>query len=274
MNGVKHHPLIVFFILAFAFPWFIWGTSIAQSNGIIAFHIPRSLAYWVGLTIAAYATAAYTGGLPAVFDLLSRLVRWRVAPIWYAVALALTGVLSLFAIMIFLILGGTHQLGVLLPAGKLLPSFLFQVIFFLITEETAWRGFALPRLQARYSALSASLILGVLWGVWHLPLVFIPGSFQSTVNFFGFVLSAVAMAILMTWVFNHSRGSVFVAAIFHASTDTAIAYTGVMSGDSTLFWLFIGVQWTFTAVIVLNQGKRYLARETDLSAITYPQIST
>ena len=274
MNAVKRHPLVVFFVLAFALPWLVWGTSIAQANGLISFHIPQPLAFWIGLTLAAYVSAALTGGLPAVKDLLSRIVRWRVAPIWYVVALTLTALISLAAILIYVVLGGTYQATPSLSVRELLPTFLFQVFFFLLTEETAWRGFALPRLQARYSALVASLILGVLWGIWHLPLVFIPDSFQSTVNFFGFVLSAVATTIQMTWVFNHSKGSVLVAAIFHAAIDTTIAYSNVMTGGSQLFWIFVGLQCAVAVVIVLTQGAAHLARKADLSQTTYPPTTS
>jgi uncharacterized protein len=270
MTNLKRHSLVVFFILAFVFPWLVWGTTIAQSRGVLSFHIPQPLAFWIGLTLATYLAAVLTGGLPAIKDLLSRIVRWRVHPIWYAVALVLTGVFSLVSIGIDLALGGTHQVGVLLPLQNLLPSLLFQIFFFLLTEETAWRGFALPRLQARYSALTASLILGALWGVWHLPLVFIPGSFQSTVPFIGFVLSAVAMAIITTWLFNHSNGSVLIAAIFHGATDATIAYANVMTGGLRLFWIFIAVQWVAALVIILVEGPAHLSRVKDLGATIFP----
>jgi CAAX protease family protein len=274
MTGIKRYSLLIFFVLAFVFPWLIWGTTIAQSRGILSFHIPQSLAFWIGLNLATYITAALTGGLSAVRDLFSRMIRWRVHPIWYVAALLLTGILSLVSIGIHIALGGTHQVGVLLSLRDLLPSLLFQIFFFLLTEETAWRGFALPRLQARYSALTASLILGVLWGLWHLPLFFIPGSFQSTVPFIGFILSAVATTIMMTWLFNHTRGSVLIAAIFHGATDATIAYSNVMSGDLRLFWVFIVVQWLAAALIILTQGQAYLSKagSLDEAALAVPNI--
>lgn len=266
----KQHPLILFFILAFLFPWLIWGTTIAQSKGILPFHIPQSLAFWIGLTLATYITAAITGGLPAIKDILKRIIRWRVKPIWYLIALLFTAVIGLIAIGMHLILGGTNKVGELLTLKSLLPSLAFQIFFFLLTEETAWRGFALPRLQAKYNALTSSLILGILWGLWHIPLVFIPGSFQSTVPFAGFILSAIATSVFMTWVFNHSRGSVLVAAIFHGATDVSIAFLNVMTGDSRLFWIFIAVQWLAVAIIVATQGVAHLSHASDLSETTYP----
>ena len=269
MTSIKRYPLAVFFVLAFVFPWLVWGTTIAQSRGLLSFHIPQSLAFWIGLNLATYLTAGLTGGIPAIKDLFHRIIRWRVRPVWYIVALVLTGLFSLIAIGAHLVLGGDHQVGVLLTLPNLLPSLLFQIFFFLLTEETAWRGFALPRLQAKYNALTASLILGVLWGLWHLPLIFIPDSFQSKIPFGGFVLSAIAMSIITTWIFNHSKGSVLVAAVFHAATDATIAYSGVMSGDMRLFWIFIAVQWAAVLVIIVAQGAKHLSRGKDLGGTTF-----
>ena len=263
-------PLIMFFVLAFLFPWLIWGTTIAESRGLLTFHIPQSLAFWIGLTLATYLTAAATGGRTAVMDLLKRLIRWRVQPIWYLAALMLTGVLSLIAIGVHLALGGKHEVGVLLSLPNLIPSLLFQIFFFLLTEETAWRGFALPRLQARYNALTASLILGVLWGLWHLPLVFIPGSFQASVPFVGFLLSAVATSVYATWIFNHSHGSVLVAAVLHGATDATIAFSNVMTGDLQLFWIFIVVQWIAVFLLIFTQGAAHLSKTRDLEGTTFP----
>lgn len=266
----NRRALVLFFVLAYLLPWLIWGTTIAESRGLLSFHIPQSLAFWIGLTVATYTTAAITGGWPAVKDILLRLIRWRVHPIWYVVALGITGLLSLIAIGIYLVIGGTNQIGVLLTSQDLLPALLFQIFFFLLTEETAWRGFALPRLQASYSALNASLILGVLWGFWHLPLFLIPGSFQSTLPLAGFLLATIAMTIITTWVFNHTHGSVLLVAILHAATDTTIAYTNVMSGDQALFWIFVGVQIAFAVILVVTQGARHLSRRADLSGTVVP----
>ena len=76
MTSLKRHPLIAFFVLAYALPWLVWGTSIAEVRGLLSFHIPQPLAFWIGLTLATFGVAALSGGAPAVRDLLSRMVRW------------------------------------------------------------------------------------------------------------------------------------------------------------------------------------------------------
>lgn len=272
MKNNKQFPLVLFFILAFAFPWIIWGTSIAQTRGLLNFHIPQSLAFWIGLNLATYITAGITDGWKAIKDIILRLIRWRVNPIWYIVAFLFTSIVGFVSIGINYLLGGTHQIGVLLSTSKIIPSLLFQIFFFWLTEETAWRGFALPRLQAKYNSLTASIILGVLWGIWHLPLVFIPGSFQSTVPFIGFVLSAIATSIMITWIFNNSRGSVLIAALFHGSTDVAIAYLNVMTGSLRLFWIFIIIQYVFVLAILLIYKPKYLSHHKKMDEVVYSPI--
>lgn len=238
---MKRHPLALFFTLAFALPWIVWGTNIAQSAGLIGWHIPSPLAFWLGLPVATFGTAAFTGGWPAVRDLLLRMIRWRVAPLWYAVALLTTPVLAAVAMLVGAVIGIPAQTTLGDPL-VIVGALAFNIWMWLLTEETAWRGFALPRLEQRMRPLVAGLVLGVLWAFWHIPLWFVPGSFQSQLPFAGFLVSTVATSVLITWVFDRARGSVLIAALFHAVADVTIAVTGVMSSGAALFWVFVGLQ--------------------------------
>ena len=272
MRILKGNSLIIFYILAFLFPWLIWGTTIAQNHDVLSFHIPQSLAFWIGLTFATYISAFLAGGIPVIRDLLLRLIRWRVQLMMYLAAFTTTGIISAFSIGIYLVWGGTHQVGVSLDPGEIIPSLLFQIFFFGLTEETAWRGFALPRLQKKLNPLVSSLILGLFWGLWHIPLVFIPGSFQSTIPFIGFLLSAIATSIQMTWMFNQSKGSVLITAIFHAATDVTIAFLNVMTGDLRLFWIFITLQWVMAIVLIIHPSSAFLrpVNHLGMSEVVYP----
>lgn len=249
---MKRYPLITFFVLAFLLTWFVWGTSIAEQNGLISWHIPQSLAFWLGLPIASFGTAALTGGWPAVKDLLLRIIRVVVNPIWYAVALLLPAVLVTLGVLLGSLLGTPAAVGVAVSASALVGLLAFNAWMWLLTEETAWRGFALPRLQTRFNPLTASVILGVIWAVWHLPLFFIKDSFQSQISFFGFFISTVATSVLIGWLFNHAKGSVLIAALFHAVMDVGIAFTGVMSSGALLFWGFITLQVIAAVAVSMN----------------------
>jgi membrane protease YdiL (CAAX protease family) len=253
---MKRHPLIIFFLVAFALPWFVWGTTIAENAGLIGWHIPESLAFWIGLPVATFGTAALTGGWTAVKDLLLRLIRVKVNWLWYVLAIALPVLLGAVVAGLGILIGAPAQVGVLLPAGSLLFALLLNTWEWLITEETAWRGYALPRLQRRFNPLAASLVLGLLWGIWHLPLFFIAGSFQSSIPFVGFLISTVATSVVIGWLFNRARGSVVIAALFHGFTDVTIAFTGVMSSGQLLFWIMVVVQVIIAVVVAFDLRRR------------------
>lgn len=155
-----------------------------------------------------------------------------------------------------LLLGSPAQVGVLVPVGALAGALLLNTGEWLITEETAWRGYALPRLRRRFDPLAASAVLGLLWGLWHLPLFFIPGSFQSSIPFVGFLVSALATSVIIGWVFNRARGSVLVVALFHGFTDVVIAFTGVMTSGLMLFWTTVVVQVLVAAAVAGDLYRR------------------
>ena len=100
-----------------------------------------------------------------------------------------------------------------------------------LAEEPGWRGFALPRLQQRYGPLLGTIILGLLWGGWHLPLFLTSWALSTNgLEVCEFILSALSIAIVITWVFNHTRGSLLIAILLHANVDavgSTIALVGL-----------------------------------------------
>lgn len=248
-----------FFMLAFALSWLVWGSMIAEQQALLSFHIPGKLAYF-SVSLAAFIVAGLAGGKPALWLLMKRMVRWRVNPHWYGVALLLPILLPLATMSIYRLMGGTVTPGAELPLAGALLYFFTNTPFMLITEETGWRGFALPRLQARQSALVASLLIGLLWGIWHTPLFFMASEAQSSYPYLGFVLFAMAESILTTWIFNHTHGSVLLVTIFHSATDAALVYFGVVTGGAALFWLATAVTWVAAGIVIMLEGPASLAR--------------
>ncbi len=250
---MKHRPLTTFLVLAFALPWFVWATVIARQRGWIGWHVPAPLAFWIGLPVATFGTAALTGGWPSVRDLLRRMIRVRVAAWWYAAALLVTPALA--GITVLLSLGAHHQI-VTTPSTWLtvVGLFGFNAWMWLITEEPAWRGFALPRLLPRLGPLRATLAVGVVWALWHAPLFFVHGSFQSEVSPLAFAVSTLATSVVIGWIFIGAHGSVLVAALFHAATDVTIALSGVMTSGAGPLWVFVALQ----AVAAVGAGWRML----------------
>lgn len=245
----------LFLALAFALPWLVWFTTIAQQKGMIGWHVPSPLAFWLGLPIATFVAAGVSGGWPAILDVLRRMVRWRVGWQWYLAAILITPAAAAVALLVGRAWGQPFPAPTV-GASSLLGLFALNLWLFLITEEPAWRGFALPRLQAVMSPAAAALLLGAIWGVWHLPLFLTEGTFQSQVPFLGFMLSAVATSVMITWLFDHTRGSVLLAALFHAVTDVAIAVSGVMTSGTQLFWLMVAVQCVIALGLAITMTSR------------------
>jgi uncharacterized protein len=164
--------LTAFFMLAFGITWAVW---VPRAVGIPVGAVGQ-LWTWVP-AVAALLAAALTGGRGALRDLGARLVRWRVGWRWYLVVVLGPAAFSVAVALLYALMGGSFAAAtppVLRGETPLVILPLFLVVLFItdgVGEELAWRGFALPRLLASYNALVASLILGVLWALWHLPLV-------------------------------------------------------------------------------------------------------
>jgi CAAX protease family protein len=255
---VRRSPLVSFFILTFALCWglgaILKGTLILAPDG----------SFISGILIAAVTVIALTDGRAGLKDLGHRMARWRVTPIWYAVVLGLPVVITGATLALLLLLGGAPLDATKLPspAGAVVffAIFMFLPVGAPVAEEIGWRGLALPRLLAGRSALTASLILGAIWAVWHLPVVLSTPELRVPVPF---MLAVVPLSILTTWIFLHTRSSVFIAILFHAWFDVVlISGLGmVATADAAMmWWILAGVQ-TALAVIVIAIWGPHLVRK-------------
>jgi membrane protease YdiL (CAAX protease family) len=127
--------------------------------------------------------------------------------------------------------GQPPGLGALIGAlPMVLIIFVYMIIFVALGEEVGWRGYALPVLQARYSALFSSVILGVMWALLHLPLFFNPNTFYSNLPFGLWLAYLIPFTILITWVFTCTRGSVLLVMCFHAAMNATTDLWKVLRG--------------------------------------------
>ncbi len=264
---------MLYFLLAYLFSWSCWiplaGAARRASDSTGGLYLLGGL----GPVAAALLTAACSGGRPALADLLRRLTRWRVRPVWYLLAGGLIPALVLLAAGAAALAGGGR---VVPPRGLetvLVFGFLTAVI---AVEEVGWRGFALPRLQLRWGALASSLVLGGLWAGWHLPLFWVEPRrilAGSRLLSFGQLLAGLTgVTVLMTWVYNSTRGSVLLACLMHASMNTSAGeMTPVSAPDGQrLLW-----SWLVTlAVCLFAVGLVAYYGPADLAArgrSTYPE---
>jgi len=223
-----------------------------------------------GPLLAALLTAGLVDGRAGLRDLGQRLLRWRVAPRWYAVVLALPIILVAAAVALNTLLGGTAPHWTNRPdlatTGLMLALFLFLPIGAPLSEEVGWRGYALPRLLASRSALTASLIIGVLWSVWHLPVVLTDPATRPPAPF---LLQVPPLAVLFTWVFVNTRGSLLIAIVFHAWYDLVLMYVVAMvvSADyERVFWLLAAMQVLAAVVVLLVARWRPASRALAVGA--------
>jgi membrane protease YdiL (CAAX protease family) len=258
--SMRGHPLIWFFALAYGINAAVTATTLISpfdswsARWLVAVFSP---------TIAAYLVAAGMGGWPEVRRLLAGYGRWRIGWRWYLAALSMA-LIPLGVAGVYILLGNPPRgleagltwgaYGVILMGGWLTGP---------LAEESGWRGFALPRLQGRMSALNASLVLGLLWAFWHVP-QYLTGGVQSggMMPFPIFLPVTVVLTILFTWVFNNTRGSLVATTLMHFSYNFSGGHIAGLLGlvpGMVLYGASTGLV-LLAALAIVAFGPRHLSR--------------
>jgi len=221
------HPLLLFFlssfVLTWGYFWLIWAPL----------GLPASLIGLGGFgpAISAFIVLAITPGTPGILSLLRSIVHWRVGVRWYLLALLGVPLLNLFA---YLVVPGTLS-DFVAPDSRLLRVYLSEMAMSLtigiapLWEEVGWRGFALPCIQRLYGPVRGTLILGALWGFWHLPFFFGPLAqtgpdstwLGATIALVEFSIGLTGLSVVMTWILNNCGGSTLLAILIHAAFDSS-----------------------------------------------------
>jgi membrane protease YdiL (CAAX protease family) len=264
---VRRHPVIAYWLLTLAISWLIWLPLIVQAQGWADLNVPFALHYLgaFGPMLAALIITWLTGGGAGLTELWSRIIRWRVG--WVAWLAAVGSPIALYALSAVVTLAMGNPLPDLYLFGQVnyLPYLGLAVLpLWLATygfgEEIGWRGFALPRLQNGRSALWASLILGVMWSVWHLP-AFLYLETYLTLGLAIFPLFALGIlcgAVLLTWLYNTARGSILIVAVWHALFDLV---TAGKAADAIMQTVMSIVIMVLAVVVVIVFKPANLSRE-------------
>lgn len=241
LNMVWKHRLTAFFSLALGLTWLAF-IPFYLSNGE---NIPW---FTFGPAVSGFIVAALAGGWSAVKAILASMVRWRVRPIWYLAALGLPLGAQLASILINPLCGSAEPAWSNIPAfSEMLPIIVLYAVFSgPLGEEPGWRGFATPRLLARHSALTSSLILGTIWAIWHLPLGLVGDlSLYGTIN-------VVLAAIVFTWLYQNT-GSVLLAILMHVTHQNSVRFLGKVFVDGDYIqqqWIGVAI-WAVIAVAIV-----------------------
>jgi len=256
-------PLRTFFVLAYGLSWLIWLPLYGPALGLPDLPI---LPYHHGIgglgpLLAAFLTTGWYEGSGGVRSLWRRCGQAR--PVAYlAIALISPFVLGLIAGGLHFVVSGTpFRLGSLFtsrefPELNFLTFFGYNLLFFGYGEEVGWRGFALPRFQDRMSPLWASVVLTVFWALWHWPLfLYRPGyTSMDLAGIAGWVFSLLTGSVLLTWLYNASRGSILICAVFHSTVD--VAFTADFADPMVVNYLGALITiWGMFVAIRLGQGK-------------------
>ncbi|WP_432988179.1 CPBP family intramembrane glutamic endopeptidase [Dactylosporangium sp. CA-233914] len=232
---VQRFPVATFFVLAFGVSWLAWVPYVLSQSGLglVPLRIPSLLGStqlvgllpgaYLGPLTAAFVVTVLTEGREGLRRWSRRLIRWRVGWKWYA--------LVLLAVPAGILLATCALPGawghIARPSAAIVvayvPVLLMQIVTTAMAEEPGWRDFALPRLQSRFGALAGTVVLGVLWGCWHLPLFLTEwGGWPDVwwVSPIEFVACCVPLSLVMTWVFNRTGESLPVVMVLHAGINT------------------------------------------------------
>lgn len=217
---ITRSPLVAFFLLSILLSWI--GVAPLILNPDLPPEPFMILGALAGPTLSAVMVIAATEGRAGLGTFFKRYTQWRAGVLWWLIVLF--GVLLSLTTVASLILGLSIWTEFIKNLGLILPTYLISLVVGVILgplwEEPGWRGFALPRLQAQYGPFYGSVILGVLWTLWHAP-GYAGGWMASSVP--ALFVYCIGFSILATWVYNNTRGSILLMILLHSSSNAAIS---------------------------------------------------
>ncbi|GAC1347250.1 MAG: hypothetical protein NVSMB27_12260 [Ktedonobacteraceae bacterium] len=260
---IQRHPVAAYFGMTYLISWvgafimvapkLIRGEAIQSSDGLLMFPVML-----IGPALASIILTGMVDGRSGLRNLFSRMGRWRVGTRWYAAALLIPPALIL-AVLLFL----RTLLSPVFSPHLFLLGFLFGIPAGFL-EEIGWTGYAFPKMLLKRNALTASLLLGGLWGLWHLPVIdFLGAAYPHGAYWLPFVLVFIAlltaMRALIAWVYSNTS-SVLLAQLMHiSSTGFLVMFSPslVSPAQETLWYaVYAAILYIAVAIVVTRYGKR------------------
>lgn len=270
MHQQNRNPLY-FFILTFLFSWGLWLPSILVGLG---FELGLDAEAYTAITIpigafapliAAVALIIHKHGWKEAWSFIRSGFDFKVKPLYLGLALLIPIIIHAIAHYLAPLMG-FEVANSLLPENLPVPPIVLSIPYFVLMlfigggqEEYGWRGYALDPLQEKLGTNTASLIIGALWGLWHLPLWVMPGEPHSSYPFIAFLIMTISISVVYSWLYNISNKKLIVALFFHAMSNTAaplIPYLHWQEGKpETAYWVYAGVNVVFAIVFGLLTYK-------------------
>ena len=267
MRRAPGGTLVTFFVLTYAL---MWACFIAVAvAGIPANGLPGILLLYLGIfapSLVALGLTARTEGISGVRALLGRIFQGQVAARWYVFAVGYIPAIKLTVALVHRVVTGAW------PRFGNTPLYLIPFAIAISTpvqagEEIGWRGYALPRMAARFGLGGASVLLGLIWAFWHLPQFFIPEADTYRQPFLVYVLQVTAMSVAMAWLYAHTHGSLLLVMLMHAAANnTKDIVPSALPGSTSSFglsaslvaWLTVTLLWICAACFLARMPKLQL----------------
>jgi uncharacterized protein len=253
--------LLLYCAIAYAWSWLCWGLSTLLREQANLIPVLIGAIGTFGPFVAATLVTGWQSGQSGILALLAQGLRWRLGWRGYGVVLGLPPLILLLALVLYRATGGVVPTFFVVNHWVLVPlSFAINLALGgALGEEFGWRGFLLPLLQSRLSVLLASVVIGVIWTFWHLPLFLIPGQLQQHLPFGLYFLNTIALSILFTWMYNSTGSSVFSAILLHTSVDYWSGVIPVLPqaiGNPRPFAIAVLLIWIVALSLIRQIGAR------------------
>jgi uncharacterized protein len=264
-SSTDRNSLPQFFLITFAFTWLLWSVPALDSASLISSPGPNIA--WVGIgahgpLVAAILLSYRVGGWDAVKRLLRAGFRLRMSAVWWLLLILIPAVLAGAAVWISASFHNYEpDLALLEQPLLILPLFLF--LFFLggsVQEEFGWRGYALPRLLEIQTPFVASLVLGLIWGMWHLPLFFMTGVSQEYMSFAVFLPLTITFSVLFTWAYLRTGLNLFSALLLHTTINTSLnlfPQIELEAGGERSAMVYLLVLYAFVTLFIVLRERAF-----------------
>lgn len=269
---IRRFPLWSFFVLAYGF-----NLSVSLINWLVLPlpKIPMAILQASTPTIAAICVAACVNGQQGIREVLRGFTRWKVNWRWYFAAFLMLGCPLLITILYVLTGNEVRGLREDASVATFVNSLIICSLAGPIPEEAGWRGFALPRLQQRFSALLSSIILGLLWAFWHVPF-YLDASYRAVgMPFPVFVGVVTGLSVLFTWIYNNSGGSLILTILAHFFFNASSVFLVQYFGWLAPMWLYLGgggLMILLMVWVIAHFGAKRLSRQPELPENLLQQV--
>ncbi len=260
--------LLPFFLLTYAVTWASFAAAASVSQGLRG---PLFLLGTIAPSLVALALTARADGREGMRALLGRILHGKVGVRWYVFALGYMATVKLVAALVHRAVTGAWPRFGETPVVVMVAAIAIST-WIQAGEEIGWRGYALPRMAERLGLAPASLLLGVIWATWHLPLFFTPGADTAGQSFPLYLVQVTALSVAMAWLYWKTEGSLLLVMILHAAINntkdivpSAVAESAAMTpwtlSGSLIGWLTAALLWIGAAcfLVQMRRGRGSLA---------------